>query len=108
MGGTEASEEEARSLQGHSANGPYLPGPLRGFTVGRVWSGPRTPDTLLPSPEAPTAAVERHPAGGHAPVHRPCGSGPAAGVKAEPAGARRPGESQLLGAPVPPDLQPTL
>lgn len=36
MGGTEASEEEARSLQGHAADGPYLPGPWSGFAGGRA------------------------------------------------------------------------
>lgn len=64
------------------------------------------PDALLPSPEAPAAAVERHPAGGHAPVHRPRGPGPAAGITAEPEGARRPGGSQPEGVPVPPALGP--
>ncbi|XP_060256845.1 RING finger protein 215 isoform X3 [Ovis aries] len=42
-------------------------------------------------PEAAAAAVECHPAGGHAPVHGPRGAGSAAGIPAEPAGARRPG-----------------
>lgn len=58
----------------------------------------RCPDTLLFSPEAPATAVEHHPAGGHAPVHRPRGPGSAAGVPAEPAGAPRPGGSQPSGA----------
>lgn len=64
------------------------------------WGGPRGPDTWLPSPEAAAAAVECHPAGGHAPVHGPRGAGSAAGIPAEPAGARRPGGSQPLGGPM--------
>ncbi|XP_039717923.1 RING finger protein 215 isoform X2 [Pteropus medius] len=77
-----------------------------GFTGGRGWGSPSVPDTLLPSPEAPAAAVERHPAGGHASVHRPCGPGPAAGVETEPAGARKPGGSQPEEVPMPPTFGP--
>lgn len=105
VGGTEASEEEARSLQEHRADGPHLPRAWGRFTGERVQGGPSIPDTLLHSPETPAAAVECHSTGGHAPVHRPCGAGPAAGIEAEPTGARRPGGSppgrpwclQLLG-----------
>ena len=71
---------------------------LLGDEVG--WGGPRGPDARLPSPEAAAAAVECHPAGGHAPVHGPRGAGSAAGIPAEPAGAWRPGGSQPLGGPM--------
>ncbi|KAM5200401.1 RING finger protein 215 isoform 5-T5 [Hipposideros larvatus] len=54
------------------------------------WSPAIKPYPCLAA-EAPAAAVERHPASGHAPVHRPYGPSPAAGIKTEPAGARRPG-----------------
>lgn len=67
---------------------------------------PQSPRHPLPSPEAPAAALERHLACGHALVHGPCGSGPAAGIKTEPAGAWRPGGSRIVEALVPTALGP--
>lgn len=67
---------------------------LRGMKRDGVAPGALTPGS---PPEATAAAVECHPAGGHAPVHGPRGAGPAAGIPAEPAGAWRPGGSQPLG-----------